>query len=95
MKEGELFQKVVDLIRKSNLPEADRNFWYQEIKKVPKEYLFLFLGFLETFPEKLAWFTNLHKRKMEAFAKGDKATWQALLQEEERTINEVTKEEEK
>jgi len=95
MKEGKNFQKVVELIKKSDLPNSDKEFWYQEIKKVPDEYLVLFLAFLQTMPEKLTWLTNLHKRKILALKEENETEWNALLKKEKEAIKEILTEEEK
>lgn len=86
------FQKAMQLIEKTDLSKEDKDFWFNQLSKLPQERVKIFIYFLENLPQKLAWLTSLQKRKVKAFETGDTATWDALLQEEQTELEKTEKE---
>jgi hypothetical protein len=83
-------EKILDLVQKSPLSTEDKKEWEDLASSAPEGFLEAFAVLLETFPNELSWFTDILRRKKEAFTvlKEDKNKGEKILQEiydEEKT----------
>jgi hypothetical protein len=88
-------QKLIDLIKNSDLQEADKNEWEVLINASPDEFAESFLEVFSQFPDEIGWFNETYKKKKEAFSvmKDDKAKGQEMLvkiyEEEKNKLEEL------
>ena len=85
-------QKILDLVHNSPLSDEDKKEWKALANSSPEVSLESIAILLESLPEELGWFTDILKRKKEAFLalkedkeKGEKML-QAIYQEERKKI---------
>ena len=85
-------QKILNLIQNSQLSDADKKEWEALAEDSSEISLESIATLLESLPEELGWFTDILKRKKEAFSalkddqeKGEKML-QAIYQEERKKI---------
>jgi hypothetical protein len=76
-------QKILNIIEKSQLSAEDKKEWETIANSWPEELLESTIVILETFPSELPWFTDIFKRKKEAFAvlKNDREKGEKMLKE--------------
>jgi hypothetical protein len=88
-------EKLTELIRKSNLEEADKKEWEILINASPEEFAESFLEVFSQFPDEIGWFNETYKKKKEAFTimKDDKVKGQEMLakvyEEEKNKLEEL------
>lgn len=71
------------------------DFWAERLGAAPENFVKAIVSFFEMFPEEMAWFEDLQKRKEEALAKRDRGAWRAIIEEEKNKIEEIAKNHEK
>lgn len=76
-------EKLSLLIKNSSLEEKDKADWENMIASSQDNFIESLLEILEEFPHELGWFTEIYKRKRQAFAtlKENKPEGEALLKE--------------
>ena len=88
-------QKILNIVQNSQLSAEDKKEWKAIAHSWPEELLESAVVILETFPGELVWFTDIFKRKKEAFVvlKSDKEKGEKILgeicEEERKKIEEI------
>jgi len=88
-------QKLLDLIKNSDLDETDKKEWEILINASPDEFAESFLEVFSQFQDEIGWFNETYKKKKEAFAvmKDDKVKGQEMLakiyEEEKNKLEEL------
>ena len=95
MENKENKQKILNIVQNSPLSAKDKKEWERIANSWPEELLKSAITVLEAFPGELSWFTDIFKRKKEAFTvlKNDKEKGKKILQEifneERKKIEEI------
>ena len=58
---------LIDIIKKSDLSELEKEEWSAIIKNSPKVFTESLAVVLSNFPEQLNWFNGIYQRKKDAF----------------------------
>ncbi len=61
-------QELIKVINASGIEETDRKEWEMMISAAPDEYASGLLELFLKFPEEIGWFTDIYKRKKQAFS---------------------------
>ena len=74
---------LIDIIKKSDLPEPEKEEWEAIIKNSPKVFTESLEVVLSNFPGQIEWFNGIYQRKKQAFDAllKDKDKGQAVLKE--------------
>ncbi|MFA5926137.1 MAG: hypothetical protein WC831_04335 [Parcubacteria group bacterium] len=90
-------QELIKLINASNIEESDKKEWEILIGAAPEEYAGGLLELFMKFPDEIGWFTDIYKRKKQAFSmmESDKKKASEVLriifQEEKERLDELSK----
>jgi hypothetical protein len=61
-------QELIGAINASSIEESDKKEWEMLISAAPEEYASGLLELLTKFPDEIGWFTDIYKRKKQAFS---------------------------
>jgi hypothetical protein len=61
-------QELIKLINESNIEESDKKEWEMLVGAAPEEYASGLLDLFTKFPDEIGWFTEIYKRKKQAFS---------------------------
>lgn len=82
-------EELAKCLEVSSLSDDDKAFWTYMLAYATPDMAFSMLTYLEEFPDKVQWATDMLKRKLDALAAKDSTAWQAILAEEEAALKEV------
>ena len=80
-------EELKKIIEESSLSEEDKEVWRRAIELNEPELLEMVYNYLAEEPGKLAWLTEMLKKKMEALKNGDKDLWEEIVKGEVEEIN--------
>lgn len=61
-------QELIKVINESNIEDSDKKEWEMLISAAPEEYASGLLELFAKFPDEIGWFTDIYKRKKQAFS---------------------------
>jgi len=82
-------EELRQLIGQAGIAEEDKGLWLDALKNATPEVLMSILSYFQEFPDKIAWATELFKRKLDASKKKDANAWNKILSEEEEELAKV------
>jgi len=80
------------LIAKADISDKDKGLWLDALKNATPEIAMSILSYFEEFPDKIAWATDLFKRKVEAVKTKDEQAWNKILADEEAELASIASE---
>jgi hypothetical protein len=61
-------QELIKIINASSIEESDKKEWEMLVSAAPEEYASGLLELFTKFPDEIGWFTDIYKRKKQAFS---------------------------
>lgn len=61
-------QELINAISASSIEESDKKEWEMLVSAAPEEYAAGLLELFTKFPDEIGWFTDIYKRKKQAFS---------------------------
>lgn len=81
-----------EIERYLDFSDDDKEIWKARIEFMPPEYALFLLGLFEKSPQDIAWLNKNIKEKEEILESRDKNKWRALLEEEKKYLEKLSKE---
>lgn len=84
-----LVEELYSFIQASSISQDDKNVWIEALKNATPEVAFSILSYFQEFPDKIAWATDIFKRKIQAMKNKDSEAWNQILADEEAELARV------
>ncbi|MBI4087041.1 hypothetical protein HY416_03640 [Candidatus Kaiserbacteria bacterium] len=86
--DANLIEKLAQRLEASSLSDDDKAFWTYMLAYATPDMAFSMLTYMEEFPEKVQWASDILKRKLDALDTKDSAAWQDILADEDAALRE-------
>lgn len=88
----DLMSELQEVIAGAPISDQDKGLWLDALKNASPDIAISILSYFEEFPDKIAWATDLFKRKLSAVQSDDEDTWTKILEDEEKELAAITNE---